>query len=235
MSIEYTLGISDADAHLIDVRLTIAKPDAKGQVLQLPNWIPGSYMIRDFSRNIVSIRAASAGAEVALTKLDKSSWQAPAGLSELEVIYRVYAWDLSVRAAHVDRTHAFFNGTSVFLSVEGFESDPHRVTLQRPSHDVQRSFNVATTLPEVSADTSGFGLYEASSYDELIDHPVEMGAFKRLSFAACGVEHDMVFTGACHFDEQRVVDDMRRICEYEIGFFGAPAPYKKICFSGDGR
>ena len=230
MSIKYTLGISDADAHLIDVRLTIAAPDAQGQILALPNWIPGSYMIRDFSRNIVSIRAGSAGSSVALKKLDKSTWQAPAGLTELDVIYRVYAWDLSVRAAHVDRTHAFFNGTSVFLCAKGLESSTHQVTLQRPGHDAQRGFKVATTLTAKSVEASGFGLYEAANYDELIDHPVEMGTFKRLKFKACGVEHEMVFTGACHFDEQRVINDMTRICEYEVGFFGKPAPYEKYVF-----
>ena len=230
MTIEYTLGISDADAHLIDVQLSVSSPDPEGQVLQLPNWIPGSYMIRDFSRNIVTIVAQSNGKAVALTKINKSTWQAPAGLTQLTVTYRVYAWDLSVRAAHVDRTHAFFNGTSVFLSAAGFESEEHRVHLQRPANDEAGHFEVATTLPTVDADDAGFGWYKAVDYDELIDHPVEIGAFKRLSFDACGVLHEVVFTGACHFDEQRVIDDLKRICEYEIGFFGEPAPYSRYVF-----
>jgi len=228
--IKYTLGISDADAHLIDVQLQVTEPDPAGQLLTLPNWIPGSYMIRDFSRNIVTIRAQSEQGEVALRKVDKSSWQAPAGLSELTVIYRVYAWDLSVRAAHVDRTHAFYNGTSVFLAVEGFESMPHQVVIQRPLHDVDRRWKVATTLPCLDTDPSGFGSYEAADYDELIDHPVESGDFQRLSFTACGVPHEVVFNGGCYFDEQRVTNDLQKICEYEIRFFGEPAPYERYLF-----
>lgn len=227
---EYRLGISDADAHVIDVQMTLSSPDANGQVLSLPNWIPGSYMIRDFSRNIVSIRAQCEGSEVALVKVDKSTWRAPAGLAQLTIDYRVYAWDLSVRSAHVDRTHAFFNGTSVFLCAQGFESLPHRVFLQRPLHDINETFDVATTLPSKQVDTSGFGEYIAADYDELIDHPVEMGAFNRLHFTACGVPHEVVFTGGCYFDEQRVVDDLVRICEYEINFFGKPAPYDRYVF-----
>ena len=230
MSIEYTVGFADAAAHLIDVQMQISDPDVEGQRVQLPNWIPGSYMIRDFSRNIVSMEAQSEGKTVALTKLDKSSWQAPAGLSQLSLIYRVYAWDLSVRAAHVDRTHAFFNGTSVFLSAKGFEGAAHTVTLQRPVHDDQAGFEVATTLPVVSVDDGGFGVYEAPDYDELIDHPVEIGAFKRIEFVACDVPHEVVFTGQCHFDEERVARDLKRICEYEITFFGKPAPYERYVF-----
>lgn len=230
MSIDYTLGIANADAHLIDVQMRLSSPDQQGQVLRLPNWIPGSYMIRDFSRNIVSINAQSEGVDVKLAKLDKSTWQAPAGLSQLTLTYRVYAWDLSVRAAHVDRTHAFFNGTSVFLSAQGFENTIHRVALQRPGHDTDQLFEVATTLPSIDVSEAGFGIYEAADYDELIDHPVEIGTFKRLHFNVTGVPHEIVFTGDCHFDEQRVINDLTRICEHEIAFFDSPAPFERYVF-----
>ncbi len=228
--IAYKVSISDAAAHLIDVELQIDTPDPGGQVLRLPNWIPGSYMIRDFSRNIVQIAALSQSGPVALVKLDKSTWQAPAGLTQLTIHYRVYAWDLSVRSAHVDRTHAFFNGTSVFLAVAGQEEDTHEVQFDRPAHDTEETFELATSLPSANVDAAGFGRYVAGSYDELIDHPVEQGAFRRLCFDAAGVPHEVILTGACHFDEQRVIDDLTRICEYEIEFFGRPAPMDRYLF-----
>ena len=230
MTTHYHVSFSEAAAHLIDVTLRITEPDSAGQKLQLPNWIPGSYMIRDFSRNIVSLSATSNGRTVSLTKLDKSSWQAEADLDELTVTYRVYAWDLSVRAAHVDQTHAFFNGTSVFLSVEGQEHSRQNVTIERPANDVDAVYELSTTLKPVEVDKAGFGAYSASDYDELIDHPVELGTFKRLEFLACGVKHEVVLTGDCFFDEQRVIDDLTRICEYQINFFGAPAPVDHYVF-----
>jgi len=98
----------------------------------LPAWIPGSYMIREFARNIVQIRAESGGKKVALTKLDKHSWQADACNGPLTLHYQVYAWDLSVRAAHLDQTHGFFNGTSVFLQVLGQEQAKHVIDIVRP-------------------------------------------------------------------------------------------------------
>lgn len=230
MTIDYTVSISQADAHLVDMCLTISNPDHSGQILQLPNWIPGSYMIRDFSRNIVAITATADGADAPLEKLDKSTWRAPAKLTNLTVTYQVYAWDLSVRAAHVDRTHAFLNGTSVFLCVVGQEDEPVSVVFERPEHDSSGTFKLATTLPAAAIDSSGFGHYVAADYDELIDHPIEQGTFKQLDFEACGVKHEVVLTGACHFDESRVVRDLTTICEYQIRFFGEPAPMERYLF-----
>ena len=230
MTIQYRISFSQAAAHLIDVSLSIDSPDPSGQMLRLPNWIPGSYMIRDFSRNIVSISATSNGRAVALQKQDKSSWQAEANLSELSVSYTVYAWDLSVRAAHVDQTHAFFNGTSVFLSADGQEHSAHTVIIDRPLNDTASEFELSTTLKPVEVDSAGFGSYTAPDYDELIDHPVEIGTFKRLTFLACDVQHEVVLTGDCFFDEQRVIDDLTRICEYQIKFFGIPAPVEHYVF-----
>ncbi|MFK7854136.1 MAG: M61 family metallopeptidase [Granulosicoccus sp.] len=230
MTIDYTVSISQADAHLVDMCLHISKPDQSGQILRLPNWIPGSYMIRDFSRNIVTISALSGSAEVVLEKLDKSTWRAPAQLTDLTVTYQVYAWDLSVRAAHVDRTHAFLNGTSIFLSVDGQEDEPVSVVFERPEHDSPGAFKLATTLPAAAVDSTGFGHYVAADYDELIDHPIEQGTFKQLDFEACGVRHEIVLTGACHFDEERVVRDLTTICEYQIRFFGEPAPMDRYVF-----
>ena len=131
-AIAYTIVGHDLAAHLFHVSVTVAAPAEGGQIFALPAWIPGSYMIREFSRNIVRIRAESKGQPVELTKLDKHSWQAApqkdplkAGPSPLTLHYEVYAWDLSVRAAHLDQNHAFFNGTSVFLRVLGPVSYTH--------------------------------------------------------------------------------------------------------------
>ena len=187
-------------------------------------------MIRDFSRNIVQIQCDCLGQTVPLTKLDKASWKAPAGLSRLSVRYQVYAWDMSVRSAHLDTQHAFYNGTSVFLGVDGQQNDQVVVELQPPDSPELSHWRVATALPEKSVDEAGFGEYLAADYDELIDHPVEMGAFERVTFLACGIPHELVLTGRHHTDLNRVVRDLTRICEHHIRFFGEPAPMDRYVF-----
>jgi predicted metalloprotease with PDZ domain len=218
--ISYTIAAKDPATHMFQVTMTIEAPAAEGQVLVLPAWIPGSYMIREFSRNIVQIRAEASGQPVELSKLDKHSWQAAPCKGKLTVHYEVYAWDLSVRAAHLDQTHGFFNGTSVFLRAVGQEGDPHVVDIQRPAHEAAAKWRVATALKELKARRYGFGTYVAQDYDELIDSPVEMGTFEMASFKALGVQHDVVFTGRVpNLDIARVCADLKQICETQIAFF----------------
>jgi len=219
-TINYTIIPKDLAAHLFEVTLTVATPDPEGQVFVLPAWIPGSYMIREFARNIVQMDARSNGKKIVLLKLDKHTWQAAPCDHALTLRYDVYAWDLSVRTAHLDQTHGFFNGSSVYLRVAGQESLPHIVDIQRPDDAAGKSWRVATALPELKAKRYGFGTYIAQNYDELIDHPVEMGTFALATFNAHGVPHDLAITGRVpNLDMARLTADLQKICEAQIAFF----------------
>jgi len=201
-AIAYAIVAKDLAGHLFRVTLTVRAPDPGGQVFALPAWIPGSYMIREFSRNIVTIGAEAGGQPVALTKLDKHTWQAAPCEGALTLVYDVYAWDLSVRAAHLDQTHAFFNGTSVFLRVLGQEQQAHEVDIVRPPDPGCKHWRVATALPELAAKRYGFGTYRAASYK------------------AHGVPHDIVITGRVpNLDLARLSKDLKAICETQIAFF----------------
>jgi len=233
----YTIAPRHPEAHLFEVSCTVTAPDPAGQVFRLPAWIPGSYMIREFARNIVTLRAESDGKPIAVEKLDKHTWRAarvPQGLA-LTLTYEVYAWDLSVRAAHLDATHGFFNGTSVFLAVEGQTDQACVVDLLPPSGHAQQDWKVATTLPRpagelLAAPQMGFGLYRAANYDELVDHPVEMGTFTHARFDAGGVPHEIALTGRHDCDAARLCADLSRICAWQIELFGAPAPVDRYLF-----
>jgi predicted metalloprotease with PDZ domain len=121
-----------------------------------------------------------------------------------------------VRAAFLDATRGFFNGTGVFLRVEGREAGPHRVELRK----LPRGWQVATALPAQQVDAAGRGVYEAADYDELVDHPVELGRFWRGRFLAGGVAHEFIVAGALpDFDGERLLADSRRICEAQINFW----------------
>ena len=219
-AVQYRIVPMDPALHLFEVTLTIALPAADGQVVSLPAWIPGSYRVREFARHIVQLRAEASGRKVRLTKLDKHSWRAARCDGPLVLTYQVYAWDLSVRAAHLDQTHGFFNGTSVFLQVHGKENLPHVVDIQPPEGDSYAQWRVATSLPELKARRHRFGTYVAQDYDELIDHPVEMGTFELLRFEAHGVPHEMAITGRVpNLDKVRLAADLKKICESQMALF----------------
>lgn len=220
MSIHYSIIPKDLAGHLFAVTLRVENPDPAGQEFKLPAWIPGSYMVREFARHVVQIKASSNGKKIPLTKLDKHSWKAAPSTHALTLEYEVYAWDLSVRSAHLDQTHGFFNGTSVFLRALGHEMAQHIVDIQKPAHPASKRWRVATTLPLLKARLYGFGSYVAENYDALIDHPVEMGEFQKISFSVYGVPHDFVVTGVVpNLDLQRIAKDLEKICSQQIALF----------------
>jgi predicted metalloprotease with PDZ domain len=219
-ALKYAILPKDLAGHLFEVSVRVPAPAPEGQEFALPAWIPGSYMIREFARNIVQIGAESDGQPVALEKIDKHTWRAARVNGPLTLTYEVYAWDLSVRAAHLDQTHGFFNGTSVFLRVAGQEDRLHEVNIQAPQDPAAKYWRVGTSLQESGAKRYGFGTYAAANYDELIDHPVELGDFELGSFKANGVEHDIVITGRVpNLDMARLEKDLKAICETQIAFF----------------
>lgn len=228
-TVHYRIYPVHPEAHLFKVTLTIDSPAPEGQVVSLPAWIPGSYMIRDFARNIVTIEAHCNTSVVALEKLDKQTWRAVPCNGKLTLRYTVYAWDLSVRSAHLDTTHGYFNGTSVFLRVHGQDDKPCSVEILPPEGEAYERWRIATTLPAVDAKPYGFGHFLAADYDELIDHPVEMGAFTLLEFEACSIPHAMVLTGKHYADTEQLKHDLTRICEYHIKLFGE-APFERYLF-----
>ncbi|HEX4870555.1 MAG TPA: PDZ domain-containing protein [Moraxellaceae bacterium] len=229
-AVHYRIASRQPATHIFELALTVAKPAPDGQRLRLPNWIPGSYMIRDFARHLgpISVRDGE-GRPVVLTRTGKADWQCAPATGPLTITYEVYAWDLSVRGAHLDQTHGFFNGTSVFLEVVGGQDQPHSVDLQCP--EGTRDWRVATSLrPATGTPEFGFGRYEAASYDELIDHPVEMGTFSHARFMACGVPHDIVITGRHRADLDRLCRDLEKVCTTQIRLFGEPAPFDRYVF-----
>jgi len=236
--IRYQIGSRHPASHYFDLSISIGQPDPAGQALRLPNWIPGSYMIRDFARNMLDLRAMSDGSELEIEQIDKSNWRVAPCQGELTVSYRVYANDLSVRAAHLDHNHGYYNGSSVFLEVMGQSENACEVLIERPDADSFPGWRVATSLKPKQAEAYDFGLYEALDYDDLIDHPVEMGCFTRIAFEACGVPHDIILSGRFECDEERLAADLKSICEHHIRFFGEPAPMDYYQFQvlvvGDG-
>ena len=230
-SIHYTVLPARPEAHVFRITCRIPDPDPLGQRLSLPAWIPGSYMIRDFAKNVIRLIASAEGHPVTVNKLDKSTWQCEPTAGPLLVEYEVYAYDLSVRSAHFDRDHAYFNGTSVFLQVHGKEEQPHTVELQSPEYETGRHWQVATSLSRDGAEPWGFGRYRADDYDDLIDHPVEMAAFRRIDFTAGGIPHHVIISGRHRVDGERLAADLGRICKTHIDLFGElPAGIERYLF-----
>ncbi len=221
--IKFNIQASNPQAHLFTVSCEVLNPDPLGQIFALPAWIPGSYMIRDFAKHIISFsaKAVSTGneSEIAVSKIDKQSWRCEPCQGKLKVEYQVYAWDLSVRGAHLDTRHAFFNGSCVFMEVLGQEDKNCELLILAPSGNQYLHWRVATSMPRKDAKLFQFGRYICSNYSELIDHPVEIGDFDMENFTVGGVPHHFVVTGKHHSDLKRIVKDIQILCEHHVDLF----------------
>ncbi|MEY2862069.1 MAG: hypothetical protein RL392_2527 [Pseudomonadota bacterium] len=220
-AVHYRIEAAQLHAHLFDVTLTITRPSAQ-QRLDLPVWIPGSYLVREFAKNLQNLKANQGERALTVQQLGKASWQVDCATDvPLTVRYQVYAFDNSVRTAWLDATRGFFNGTSLCLQVPEHHDQPHGLELVPV--DAAPGWSAATALQPLKVNKRGFGSYLAANYDELVDCPVEMGEFWSGSFTACGVPHRFVVAGAPpSFNGAQLLKDTKAIVEAELAFWHAP-------------
>jgi predicted metalloprotease with PDZ domain len=217
--IRYAVTPADPPAHLFAVACTVDRPDPRGQVFRLPSWIRGSYLVRDFARHVVRVAARdAAGAPVAVERLDKRTLRCAPCAGALTLESEVYAYDDSVRKAYLDPRRGFFNGSSLFYAVEGQADRPVEVEIRRGAGGA--GWRVATTLAPQAVDGDGFGTYRAGDYEEALDHPVEMGEFRRVDFDVDGIPHAFVLAGRCEPDAERLARDAAAICHAQRELFG---------------
>ena len=227
---QYCITAKDTGAHLFEVTVTVAEPDPSGQVFSIAAWVPGSYMIRDLARHVVSIRADADGQEIGLTKIDKSSWQADACDVAITLTAEIFAYDLNVRGAHLDTTHGFFDGACVFPAVVGQEDHACQIEIRPPDSAASSDWRIATSMRVVEAEKYGFGTFSAENYAELIDHPVEMGNILIGEFEACGIPHVIAVRGHAHFDMARICHDLSTLCTYQLNLLGTPKNFDRYVF-----
>ena len=224
--LHYQIEFDDYRQHLIHVTLRfVADPT---QVLSLPTWIPGSYLIREFSKHIESVRAYDEeGRLLEIQKFEKNKWRLFNTDHELITVeYDVYAYDLSVRGAYVDQTRLYVNPACACLGLEGQEDKAVEVELFLP--DELKHFQLATGMASKSLVKGRFTL-KAKNYAELIDAPFELAEQTRFSFEAKGIPHEFVVSGKHAMNAARMQQDIEKICATEISMFGS-APFSNYTF-----
>lgn len=217
----YALSMPEPETHLFHVRMEVPREGAERIRVAMPAWAPGSYLVRDFARHVQDFEAKDArGRPLDWRRVDKQTWEVDAGRgARVIVTYRVYANDLSVQASHLDVTHGFANGPSVFLYVDGRKDAPCALKVT-PA----RGWHVDVALP-----SRGRGEYAATDYDHLADSPIECGTHRRIDFSVRGKPHRIALYGHGNEDEAQVERDLKRIVQEEEAIFGG-LPYDQYLF-----
>lgn len=212
-SITYVLSMPEPQTHYFEVEMQISggvqhsKTAPSSYIdVKMPVWTPGSYLIREYAKNVEGLQATANNQPVRSEKIRKNTWRIYSSADPITIRYKVYAYELSVRTSFIDASHGYLNGASLFLYVDHLRNLPHRLQIQ-PYKDWKK---ISTGLPIVAGQTN---TYEAADYDVLVDSPVEIGNHHTFSFTAAGVPHTVAVYGDKLYDGAKLADDLKRVCE----------------------
>jgi predicted metalloprotease with PDZ domain len=213
--IAFEVSFSEPQAHYADVKMQISGNTQSTVAVKMPVWAPGSYLVREFAKNVEDFNAADgSGKALAFQKTSKNTWEIRAGKADKIVIsYRVYAFEISVRTSFIDASHAFLSPTGIFMYPQGKLQQPSTVTI-KPFAGWSK---VSTGLEPVNGKQHTF---YAKDFDILFDSPIEVGNQEIFEFNAAGVRHEVAMYGGGNYDKERLKKDMTRIVEETTAVFG---------------
>ncbi|MBD2448013.1 M61 family metallopeptidase [Nostoc sp. FACHB-152] len=222
-TIHYSVAMPQPETHLFEVSLQLVNHASPILDLKMPVWTPGSYLVREYAKNLQDFAAFAGDEPLSWRKLSKNHWQINTdGISELTVRYRIFANELSVRTNHLDSTHGYFNGAALFFRLRGCESLPIQVTIVPPHPE----WRVTTALPSVEGQAYTF---YAADFDTLVDSPFEIGYHELYHFEVLGKPHELAIWGKGNYQVQRIIADIQKIIHVEAQMFGG-LPYERYVF-----
>ena len=210
--------------HTFNVKIEVDGHTKNYINFKMPVWTPGSYLVREFSKNIISASASSKQGELPVEKISKNTWQVGlSNMGKMEFTYQVYAYEKTVRTSYLDGEQAMINGASVFMIPEGYENQPLELMVE-PYHEWQR---ITTTLESYKGS---YDKFVAQNFDDLIDCPIEVGNHQIHSFEAGGATHEYAITSTGNVDVPILLDDSKKIVNEIHSMFGDIPPYEHYIF-----
>ncbi|MEZ6138551.1 MAG: PDZ domain-containing protein [Pirellulaceae bacterium] len=243
----YSVDFSQAARHLALVQLQLPTGELPELTLVFPVWTPGSYMIREYTRNLESIRIRACSdlaglvdqpvSELVPTRQGKNRWQIriPRGCRSIRVEYEIYCRENTVRTNWIERDYGFLTGASTFPFLLGREQEEICLRLQLPVSWTDQATALHRQASPSSASNGGAPSsncveYLATNYDELVDAPIVCGKFPIRQFEVGGHQHFLAnVAGDELWDLDRATADMQTIIREHHRFWGV-IPYKNYWF-----
>ncbi|WP_255480183.1 M61 family metallopeptidase [Mucilaginibacter sp. E4BP6] len=212
--ISYNVTFPEVQAHYVDIEMNIEHLNQSTLVLKMPVWTPGSYLVREFAKSVESFTVSTNGKEIPFVKTRKNWWSINTkGLNHVTIKYKVYCFEVSVRTAFVDISHAFLSTSGIFMYPEGMLNQPSTIHIV-PFGGWDK---VSTSLDMVNNDP--FTVH-APNYDILFDSPIEVGNQDVFGFDAAGVHYQFAMYGGGNYDKEKLKVDVAKIVEQETAVYG---------------
>ncbi|MEH6308873.1 PDZ domain-containing protein [Olivibacter sp. CPCC 100613] len=222
--IRFNVSFKEPQAHYAEITMKIGDVKEEYIDVKMPVWAPGSYLVREFSKNVEGFGAKDAsGSLLDSRKVTKNTWRiSTKGVKEVVVNYRIYAFEVSVRTSFIDASHAFLSPTGVFMYVDKQINRPSEVTII--PHKAWSTISTGLMEKEGQPNT-----YIAENFDILFDAPIEIGNQDVFRFTAAGIPHEVAMVGGGNYDKERLGRDMAKIVESATAVFGEN-PNQKYVF-----
>ncbi len=214
VKVGFEISFTEPQAHYVEVEMNLSGLSKEFIDVKMPVWAPGSYLVREFAKNIEGFSATANGKAVRSEKVRKNAWRihnAKAG--NVKIKYRVYAFETSVRTSFIDDSHAFLSSTGIFLYPDGMLNLPSTVVI-KPFKNWQK---VSTGLEPVLGKAHTF---TAANFDILFDSPIEVGNQDIFEFTAAGVKHEVAMFGGGNYDKERLKTDMAKVVDQATAIYG---------------
>jgi predicted metalloprotease with PDZ domain len=221
--IRYTLTFPEPQTHYVEVAASIPTRGRSELDLMMAVWTPGSYLVREYERNVEALSVSANGRPLSVTKSDKNRWRVTTGgAATVDLKYRVYGREMSVRTNWIEAGFALLNGAPTFITVSDALDSPHDVTIV-PAAGWARSL---TSLAEAGSEHH----YVAPDFDTLVDSPIVVGNPSVYEFTVGGKKHYLVNQGeAGVFDGARAAKDLEAVVRENLRLWGS-LPYEKYLF-----
>lgn len=214
-SIHFTLSFTQPQAHYVEVQMYIKGFTTLSNLdIKMPVWAPGSYLIREYPKNVEGFTACTTDGENLHTqKTSKNTWQVSHEGKDVIVKYAVYAFENSVRTSHIDHAHAFLSPVGIFMYIHQYLHLSCEVSIEMPAHWSKISTGLQL------ADRSN--TYTADNFDILYDSPIEIGEQDVWTFDVDGVSHEFAMVGRADYNREQLTQDVTQIVKEENKIWGS--------------
>ncbi|NRF39324.1 M61 family metallopeptidase [Pedobacter sp. LMG 31643] len=214
MKVGFEVNFIEPQAHYVEMEMNISGLTKDFVDVKMPVWAPGSYLVREFAKNVEGFSATANDKPVKFEKVRKNTWRIySAKAKSVKIKYRVYAFEVSVRTSFVDASHAFLSSTGIFMYPDGMLNLPNTVKVN-PFKGWEK---VSTGLEPVSGKPF---TYTAANFDILFDSPIEVGNQDVFEFTASGVKHEVAMYGGGNYDKEKLKIDMAKIVDEGTAIYG---------------
>ncbi|WP_237487904.1 M61 family metallopeptidase [Hufsiella arboris] len=211
--INFNISFTEPQAHYVGVNMKVSGYKKEYVDVRMPVWTPGSYLVREFAKNVEEVAATSGSKKLDVRKLNKNTWRVYSKNADFDFNYRVYCFEISVRTSFVDDSHAFLSSTGIFMNIDNQIRQP--VTVHVAPFKGWEKISTGLELVRGKQNT-----YYAPDFDILYDSPFEIGNQDIFHFTASGVDHEVAMYGGGNYDKTNLQRDMAKIVEQETAIYG---------------